>query len=516
VPEVRVGVVSGASSTDAVAIDARHRLVASTAVPAAADGSGAGIAAAIGALVDDGVDPARVRWVTLGTGHERRDVVAAHGVRKVAVIRIGAPLTLAVPPLATWPAALREDVCAGTIVVRGGAEYDGRTVSPLDTDAIAGFLGTLGATVDAVAITGVFSPVAPEQETAAAAVTRRELGPAVHVSMSHEIGSIGLLERENATVFNAALAGGTARLAAMLRAAIEEHGIDAELFFTQNDGTLMAVEHALRFPALMIAAGPGMSMRGAAQLSGVGDAVVVDVGGQSTSVGVLVSGVPRERTGSTDIAGVRTSLRLPDARHVAFGVGSVVALDSGQVTIGPESVGFDLVGRALAFGGTLATVADAAVAGGRVALGSHDLQAAARRGLARALKRVDEDLAAAVERATAGRAVTPLVVVGAGHWLVPDELGGASEIIRPPDGALAHAIGAAMALVSGQAERICPVRPDRRHAALEEARAAALARAIDAGADPAFVEVSEVEEVPLTHLLRPALRIRVRAVGPPA
>lgn len=513
--DIRVGVVSGASSTDAVAIDDRRRLVASAAVPAPPDGD-AGIAAAIGALVADGVDPSRVRWVTLGTGYERPDVVATHGVRKVAVIRIGAPLTLAVPPLATWPEALREEVCAGTIIVRGGAEYDGRPVSALDTDAIAGFLGTLGREVDAIAITGVFAPVAPEQEAAAAAVARRELGPAVHVSMSHEIGSIGLLARENATIFNAALAEGTARLAATLRAATGQHGIDAELYFTQNDGTLMAVEHALRFPALMIAAGPGTSMRGAAHLSGVGDAVVVDVGGRATSVGALVSGVPRERTGSTEIAGVRTSLRLPDARHVAFGVGSVVALDARATAIGPESVGFDLGAHALAFGGGRATVADAAVAAGRVALGSHDVHAAARRGLARALKRVDEALAAAVERATAGRAPAPLVVVGGGHWLVPDALGGASEVIRPPDGALAHAIGAAIAVVSGQAERICPLRRERRQAALEEARAAARARAIDAGADPASVEISEVEEVPLTHLLRPALRIRVRAVGPPA
>jgi hypothetical protein len=189
-------------------------------------------------------------------------------------------------------------------------------------------------------------------------------------------------------------------------------------------------------------------------------------------------------------------------------------VDSGPAAIGPGSVGFGFAGRALAFGGTLATVADAAVAGGRVALGSFDLEAGPRRALARALRQVDAVLAAAVEDVSAGRPATPLVVVGAGHWLVPDGLGGAGEVIRPPDGALAHAIGATMASVSGQAERICSRRPDRRQAALEEARAAALTRAIDAGADPAAVEVSEVEEVSLTHLLRPALRIRVRAVGP--
>jgi N-methylhydantoinase A/oxoprolinase/acetone carboxylase beta subunit len=517
VRDVSVGVVSGAAGTDAVAIDGRGRRVAAATVPVTRGAPLEGIAAAVGALVGDGgVDPSAVRWVTLGTGHERHDVVAAHGVRKVAVVRIGAPLTLAVPPLATWPPGLREEVCAGAIVVRGGAEYDGRSVAALDEAAIAGFLGALGGRAEAVAITGVFSPVSPEHELAAAAVARRELGPAVHVSMSHEIGSVGLLERENATVLNAALAGATARLAATLRAALEEHAIDAELFFTQNDGSLMAAEHALRFPALMVAAGPGTSLRGAAQLSGVGDGVVVDVGGTSTSVGVLVSGVPRECAGPADIAGVRTSLCLPDARRIPFGVGSVVALGSGPVRVGPDSVGFDLDGRALAYGGTVATVADAAVAAGRVALGSRDIETAPRRALARALLHVDEALAAAVGQAGGGRAGTPLVVVGGGHWLVPDRLGGGGEVVRPPDGALAHAIGAATAFVSGQAERICCRRPDRRQAALEDARAAALARAIDAGGDPAAVEVSEVEEVPLTHLPRPALRIRVRAVGPRA
>jgi hypothetical protein len=49
---------------------------------------------------------------------------------------------------------------------------------------------------------------------------------------------------------------------------------------------------------------------------------------------------------------------------------------------------------------------------------------------------------------------------------------------------------------------------------LEEARAAARARAIHAGADPDRVEIVEVDEVPLTYLLDPAVRIRVTAAGP--
>jgi N-methylhydantoinase A/oxoprolinase/acetone carboxylase beta subunit len=440
-PELRIGIVGGAASTDAVAVDIHDRVLATAMV-----GSRDGIAGAIRAiLVRDGVDARAVRWVMLGTDHVLEDVSATQDLRKVAVVRIGGPLTLAVPPLAPWPAPLREAVSAGEIVVAGGSEYDGRAMAALDKDALARFLQSLADRVQAVAITGMFAPVSPDHELAAADVARRELGNMVHISLSHEIGSIGLLERENATVLNAALGGAAERMAAAARASLAEAGIEAELLFTQNDGTLMVVDHALRFPTLMIASGPGTTIRGAADLSGVGDAVVVAVGAAAAYVGALVNGIGRERTGPTDIAGVRTSLRLPDVRRVAIGAPA---------------------------------------------------------------------LADAVARATAVQPAVPVVVVGHGHRLVPDRLPGVSEVIRPPDGEFAQAIGAAFAPVSGQFARICLNRPDIRRAVLHEVRAEALARAVDAGAHPDTVAVVEVDETPLTYLVQPTVRIRVRAAGP--
>jgi hypothetical protein len=68
--------------------------------------------------------------------------------------------------------------------------------------------------------------------------------------------------------------------------------------------------------------------------------------------------------------------------------------------------------------------------------------------------------------------------------------------------------------VSGQADVICPDRPDRRAQALALARRAAIEHAINAGADPSGVEVVELAELPLTYLLDPAVRIRVKAAGP--
>jgi hypothetical protein len=123
-------------------------------------------------------------------------------------------------------------------------------------------------------------------------------------------------------------------------------------------------------------------------------------------------------------------------------------------------------------------------------------------------------LADCVDRAKAEPQAPPLVAVGGGDAIVPGDLPGVSEVIRPPDREMACAIGAAVAPVSGHAERICSNDPDKRKAALDEVRASACAQAVHAGADPAAVTVVQVDEVPLSYLSDPAIRIRVKAAAP--
>jgi N-methylhydantoinase A/oxoprolinase/acetone carboxylase beta subunit len=515
--DVRIGVDVGGTNTDAVAIGGPgQRLVAKAKVPTTPDVQD-GIAEAIRRLVaQPAVDRAAVTHAMLGTTHATNAVVERRDVKRVAVIRIGSPLTQGIPPLTAWPEELRRAVSAGETIVRGGAEYDGRAVAALDEEAVERFLGSVADDAEAVAIGSVFSPVSPEHELRAAEIVRAELGAGVHVSLSHEIGSVGLLERENATVLNAALVGAAERLATAFRDALDAEEILAETFFAQNDGTLMALEYALRFPVLMIGSGPANSMRGAAHLAGVEDALVVDAGGTSTDIGVLVNGFPRESALPTAVAGVRMNFRMPDVLSLPIGGGSVLGLDADPPVVGPRSVGFRLESSALVFGGDTPTLTDAAVAAGRAAIGTAPIPARRRRALSAVIPLVDAQLADAIDRAKGAVGLTPLVVVGGAGMLVPDRLEGVSEVVRPPDHEVANAIGAAIAPVSGQADRICPNRPDLRSRALEEARAQAFARAVHAGADPKAVEIVEIEEIPLTYLVDPAIRIRVKAAGPRA
>ncbi|MEU7001241.1 hydantoinase/oxoprolinase family protein [Nonomuraea sp. NPDC046570] len=535
--DLRIGIDVGGTNTDAVVLDDSDQVVAKAKRPTTPDVT-EGLRAALDAVLDelDAADhretkehgsrqsPAtrdRVTRVMLGTTHATNAILERRSLGRVAVLRLGAPATTSVPPLTAWPDDLRKAVSAGEAVVPGGHFVDGREISPLDPDAIRRFLATTTG-VDAVAVTSVFSPAGADHELRAAEIVRRELGD-LPVSLSHEIGSLGLLERENATVLNAALYGVARDVTTALTTALRERSLTATPYFAQNDGTLMTVEHAARLPVSTIGSGPANSLRGAAFLSGVRDAIVADVGGTSTDLGVLVGGFPRESAAAVEIGGVLTNFRMPDILAIAIGGGTVVGRVGGVLQVGPASVGYRIAEEALVFGGGTATLTDAAVAGGRLrgtaAEWRERLTAALRapaalaETLAEALARADVLVGDAVDRMALGRADRPLVVVGGGAFLLPEEIPGVSRLIRPPHAEVANAVGAAIALASGRVDTILPAGESRTEG-MEKAKEEAAARAVAAGADPAGVEIVDVYEVPLSYLSEPAVRVHVKAAGP--
>src|SRR5947207_2449129 len=132
----------------------------------------------------------------------------------------------------------------------------------------------------------------------------------------------------------------------------------------------MSAEMAMALPVMSFASGATNSMRGAAFLSGVQDAMVVDVGGTSSDVGQLRRGFPREANSVVEIGEVRTLFRMPDLFSIGLGGGSIVS--EKPLAVGPRSVCYRLTEEALVFGGTTLTATDAAAAAGVVAIGDVD------------------------------------------------------------------------------------------------------------------------------------------------
>jgi N-methylhydantoinase A/oxoprolinase/acetone carboxylase beta subunit len=511
--DLRVGIDVGGTNTDAVVLDSEHRLLAKFKTPTTPDLTG-GIATALEAVLGQLDQPVeRITHVMLGTTHATNAILERRDLLRVAVIRVGAPATLSIPPLTEWPTDLRDVISAGEIIVSGGSEVTGAPLVPFRPDELVPFLEKMAGRAEAVAISGVFSPVAADHEYQAAELVN-EMLPGIPVSLSHGIGALGLLERENACVLNAALIGVARKVVDGLTGALERNGVDAVVFLTQNDGTLMGLDYVLRFPVLTIGSGPANSMRGAGYLTQVTDALVIDVGGTSTDIGMLVNGFPRESSAAVDIGGVRTNFRMPDLVSIAVGGGSKVVSGSDGVQVGPESVGYRLQHQGLVFGGPVATLTDAAVRSGRMQVGDPSLVAGRGAELEEALAIADAAIWNASDQVKTSRAALPAIAVGGGSVILPLELSGVSEILRPDNYDVANAIGAAIASVSGQVDKVFKLAGRSREDVIAEAVAAARDEAISAGADPAAVEIVDLEEVPMAYLTEPVLRIRAKAAGP--
>jgi N-methylhydantoinase A/oxoprolinase/acetone carboxylase beta subunit len=510
---MRIGIDVGGTNTDAVLMAGRD-VLAEVKTPTTPDVTGGIVSAVRSLLADRDVDIGDVQAVMIGTTHFTNAVVEAKRLVPTAAVRLGLPATEALPPMVDWPARLREALGNHAYLCHGGHEFDGREISALDPEEIRRVADDIGSKgVRSIAISSVFSPVNAELEQRAAEILGEEL-PEAAVSLSHEIGRIGLLERENATIMNACLRDLAVHIVQAFDAALAEFGIQAPVYLSQNDGTLMSVDYAERYPVATFASGPTNSMRGAAFLSGLGECAVVDVGGTTTDVGVLAQGFPREASVAVEIGGVRTNFRMPDVLSLGIGGGSLVRTE-GDVTVGPDSVGYELTSRALVFGGDTLTATDAAVAAGLAEIGERgrvssldgdDLPD-------RTLEVIETRIAEAVDRMKTSPDPMPVVVVGGGSILLRDRLAGASELVKPDHFAVANAIGAAIAQVGGEVDRIFSLEQLPREAALEEAKREAVEKAVEAGASEETVQVVDVEEVPLAYLPSNATRIRVKAVG---
>lgn len=510
----RIGIDVGGTNTDAVLLDENLQVLAKIKTPTTTDVS-EGIDKALQSVLSQCDIPRnQIRYAMLGTTQCTNAIVERKRLNRIAVIRLGLPATAAIRPMTGWPEDLRQALDPQIFLVGGGHEFDGREINSLDTDELRRIAKAIKGQVDSVAITSVFSPVAGEHEQQAAQILQDELGD-TPITLSQQIGSVGLLERENATILNAALIEvARTTVDGFIEALHKEHVTEASVYIAQNDGTLMDQAYARRYPIFTIACGPTNSIRGAAFLSGRQEALVVDIGGTTTDVGVLVNGFPRESSMAVEIGGVRTNFRMPDLISIGLGGGSRVRPSPDGVKVGPDSVGYALTTQGMLFGGDTMTASDIAVAAGHAKLGDPSRVSHLPAELvADAYKQIVSLAEDAIERIKIQAGKMPVVLVGGGSILMPDQLQGASEIIRPQHYEIANALGSAIAQVSGQTERIFSLDAISRDQALAEAKQFAINEAIKAGAAADSVQIVDIEDVPLAYLPGNATRIRVKAAG---
>jgi N-methylhydantoinase A/oxoprolinase/acetone carboxylase beta subunit len=497
-----IGVDVGGTNTDAVRLCGRQ-IAARTKVPTTPD-IGSGLLEALARVQGGGP----VERVHIGTTAFTNALVTRRGLAPAAAIRVGAPSSESLPPMIDWPSDLRAATENPSFFAHGGREYDGRPITPLDRGEIERIGEAVVASgVSQVAVTAVFGVSHPQDELLVAEWLRAA-HPELGISLAHHIGRFGILERENATLLNAMLRPLASRAFRAYREASR-----GALFISQNDGTTKRAEAAEELPIFSVSSGPTNSLRGAALLSGAENAIVFDVGGTTTDVGLLRGGYPQLAGLDLEIAGVRTNFRMPDLRSEGIGGGSIV--DAATGSVGPESVGFRLGEEALVFGGSTLTLTDVAVAARRAEIGDPSLvRGIGAEVIARVEARLQERLERLIEGFERAGQRLPIVLVGGGAVLVGhlfNALG--REVIQPDEAPIANAYGAARAQVGGEVDLTVSSGRLSRRRALERAEREAHRRAVEAGARAGSIRTVELEDAALTYLASAALRVRAKAVG---
>ena len=511
----KLGIDVGGTNTDAVLIDGDLKVVAAVKYPTSED-IYSGIMGAMDAVLEAGaIDRSLITQAMLGTTQCTNAIVERKGLAPVAVLRIGAPASVGIPPMVDWADDIAA-ACVASDIIRGGFEYDGTRLAEFDEDACRTFFEGVKDKVRAVAISSVFATVRNDDELRAAEIAREVFDGDVHVSISSEIGSMGIVERENATILNAMLHEVAERFTDGFARSLAEKGVtNAEVYLSQNDGTLMTMEYARRYPILTIACGPTNSIRGASYLSNMSDAIVIDVGGTTTDLGVLSSGFPRESGVAVTIGGVRTNFRMPDVVSVGLGGGSIVREHGdGSITVGPDSVGYRITEHALVFGGETLTATDIAVRLGMAEVGDPSRVADIDETFAlRALDVMRGIVEEGIDMMKVSSDDIDAVLVGGGCIILPTDLAGTAVVSKPEHSGCANAIGSAISKVSGTYEALVDYDETPRDEALAAAREAAIDAAVEAGAVRGTVEIVDIEDVPLQYYPGRTNRVKVKAAG---
>lgn len=336
------------------------------------------------------------------------------------------------------------------------------------------------------------------------------------------IDATGLLQRENATILNTALLAFAARTVDGFQHSAAALALNCPIFLTSNDGTLMTCDQAARLPIRTFSSGPTNSMRGANFLASLSSgkaqretALVIDVGGTTTEIGVLLpTGFPRQAGAFHQLAGVPLNFSMPHVHSIGLGGGSRVRSAGGKASVGPDSVGYKITEEALCFGGRTLTATDIAVADGKGnRVGERSLVDTIDKDLIDAAQaRIKTMLELAIDSMKTSTTDVPVYLVGGGAILVPETLHGVSTVHRFPFYEAANAVGAACAQISA----VIDTFEDTSSCSIGEAQRKVESRAIEAavanGADPAHTTVVESEAIPIAYTTG-RCRFYVKAAG---
>lgn len=277
-------------------------------------------------------DPTKIRMVSISTTLATNAIAEGKG-KRVALLLIGYD-----PELIQSFSLERRFATPEYYYFEGGHDLYGQEMQPLDLPAILAKVNEIKDRIDALAVSSYFSPLNPEHERRVFSAIEKICD--LPVVLGHQLSTkLGSIERATTAALNASLLAVLQEFIVAVRQAMERREIDAPLMVVRGDGTLMSDEFAARTPVETIHSGPAASAIGGRFLSGLDDALVVDIGGTTTDFALIKGGqVTISEEGAT-VGGFKTAVKAADLLSIGIGGDSHIRIDhEGNYLVGPERV----------------------------------------------------------------------------------------------------------------------------------------------------------------------------------
>ena len=335
---ILLGIDTGGTYTDAVLFDdsatTGNGVIGSAKALTTKYDLSVGIRNAISAVLaaPGGAPASEIRLVSLSTTLATNAIVEGHGT-PICLLLLGYPGD------ALDLSGLRQAVGNDPVVfIDGGHTVSGEEQMALDIETTRRAILAHAPRVTAFAVSGYFAVRNPAHELAVRDLVRELTG--LPVTCGHDLTSnLDAPRRALTTVINARLIPLLQQLILAVRGILAEKHIHASLMVVQGDGSLIDAEVALRQPVQTILSGPAASVVGARHLSGEDDVLVVDMGGTTSDIALLLGGRPVLDLDGATVGGWRTMVEAVAVHTFGLGGDSEVRLnEADQIVVGPRRI----------------------------------------------------------------------------------------------------------------------------------------------------------------------------------
>jgi N-methylhydantoinase A len=238
--------------------------------------------------------------------------------------------------------------------VSGTIDHSGKEINPINQSQIEEIARSLKSKgIRHVGVVGKFSARNPEHEIEIEKIIAPYFDK---IFLGHRIsGHLNFPRRIATTYLNASVYPIHKEFFEAVKSTLKQKGISIPIYILKADGGTMAFDASIDFPGQSVLSGPSASVMGSVAFAPEDcETIVMDIGGTTTDMAVLINQVPLLSPLGIEIGQYKTLIRALNSYSIGIGGDSVVKIENNSLKIGP-----DRIGPAMAYGGPVPTPTDA-------------------------------------------------------------------------------------------------------------------------------------------------------------